>query len=130
MRALDITVFLIAIQASIGFIDATGAFDNTYYATPSNEYADYNISQLGGATTKNDIISKGVSTAEMAVDFLWNALFFIVTVLSALILIYPTLVTTFYIPASISAMLQVLIYFMYFLGYTEWKSGKSAGAFT
>ncbi len=129
MRAIDITVFLIAIQLALGFVSALGIFETNYYEATSNEYSKYTINDLGNYTDKEDIVSQGINTVKMSADFLWEGAFFMIKILGTVVVVYPTLVTIFNIPAVLSAMLQGMVYFMYFLGYYQWKTGKSVGNF-
>lgn len=46
MRAIDITILLIAIQASLGFVNTIGVFDTPYYATPQNQWTEKQVSNL------------------------------------------------------------------------------------
>ena len=132
MRAIDITVMLIGIQAALKFVVLLGIFTTSFYAVPSNQWTEVNVSNLSRYSVNATSTSGELSVfeqASMAVDFIWDSLFFMVEILLSVIVIFPTLVGTFNVPDEISAFIQTFVWFMYFLGYREWKSGKSVDTF-
>ena len=52
-RASELTLFIIILQASIGFVDATGLFSQHYLGSVSNN-ASYTISDLESYTAIED----------------------------------------------------------------------------
>jgi hypothetical protein len=107
--------FLIMIQLAIGYVNGMGLFSNNMAATPSNQYTTYNLSSADAtfAPTSSgldivDAVTNGTKLAWMMFTVLWS-------MLSSVFLIYPTLVNTFGIPASLSVMLQAGIYIIYAL---------------
>ena len=136
MRAVDITILLIAIQASIGFINTIGVFDdtNTFFATPQNHWTEQSVSNLSeyssvSSTSAGDGEMSLFEQASLAVEFLWDGLFFMVDILLAVIVIFPTLINIFHIPIVVSGFLQTFVWFMYYIGWRQWKSGKSVKEF-
>ncbi len=134
MRAIDITIFLIAIQATLKFIFLIGIFGTAYYVVPSNHWTEQSISNLSeysvnytstGSTGEVSLFEQ----ASMVVDFAWDSLFFMFEILLAVIIIFPTLINTFHIMPAMSAFLQTFVWFMYYLGYRQWKSNKSVDQF-
>lgn len=121
-RASDITLFIIILQASIGFINATGLFTQNYYATPQNQYfyTVQNLSDYSKATTAPGI---GDYITILAA-WTWQAFFIGIQVVFAIVIIMPLLVFTFKIPLILSAFLQVGVYYVYAVFYAQWKSGK------
>jgi len=132
LRAIDITILLIGIQASLKFIALIGIFTVSYYAVPANHWTEQSISNLSEYSVTATSTSGELSVfeqASMAVDFLWDSLFFMIEILLSVIVIFPTLVGTFNIPIAISGFMQTFVWFMYYLGYRQWKSGKSVDTF-
>jgi len=132
LRAIDITILLIGIQASLKFVLLLGIFSTAYYVAPSNHWTEQSISDLSqysvNATSGTGEISL-FEQASMAVEFLWDSLFFMLEILLSVIVIFPTLITIFHIPVIVSGFLQTFVWFMYYLGYRQWKSGKSVDQF-
>lgn len=132
MRAIDITIILIGIQAALKFVALLGIFTTSFYAVPSNQWTEVNVSDLSRYSVNKTSTSGELSVfeqASMAVDFIWDSLFFMVEILLSVIVIFPTLVGTFNIPDEISGFMQIFVWFMYYLGYRQWKSGKSVDTF-
>ena len=122
-RASDITLFLILLQASIGFVDATGMFDEHYMGSVSNN-ASYTISDLDSyAATANEDV--GVLD-EIRVYAQWGieALLIGLKIIFTVIVVFPTLVSVFHIPTILSIFLQCGIYYIYAVFYAQYKSGK------
>lgn len=132
MRAIDVTILLIAIQASLKFVFLLGIFSTAYYVVPANHWTEQSISNLSqysvNATSGTGELGL-FEQASMAVEFLWDSLFFMLEILLSVIVIFPTLINVFHIPIVVSGFLQTFIWFMYYLGYRQWKSGKSVDQF-
>lgn len=124
IRALDIAIFLIILQATIGFVNSLGMFDYDYYATQNNTYTQYTVQDLEEYETmaQNPGVSDYVS---LAVDLAWEGIIIIAKVFFSVVLILPTLVSVFEIPTALAALIQGLVYFVYIIGWAQWKSGKS-----
>jgi len=122
MKALNITIFIIILQLSVGFINELGVFEKDYMATPDNDYMAYNVTTLNEANafSNESLVDKALGL----VDFAIEAIFGLLKIMFGIIVIYPTLVSIFNIPSALSALLQGIIYVVYILGYYELKSGK------
>jgi len=120
-RASEITLFLILIQASIGFVDAIGLFSQHYMAVPSNN-ASYTITDLNKYAGEQNpgILDELMIAARWAIDAFFIGLKIIFTV----IFVLPTLIFTFGVPPAIATFIQVGIYYIYGTWYAQWKSGK------
>ena len=120
-RASDITLFLILLQASVGFVDATGMFSEHYIDVPSND-ADYTLDDLGeySAPTDPGILDEIMLAAHWMVEsFLIG-----IKILFTVIFVFPTLVNTFGVPVALSLFIQAGIYYVYATWYAQFKSGK------
>ena len=123
-RASDITLLLILIQGSIGFINAVGVFDTNYYATPSNSAATYTITDLNNYTAKTDQDISIMDEVNLGIHWMWEALIIGLKIILTVIIVWPTLVYTFGIPAVLATFIQIGIYYYYAIFYAQWKSGK------
>jgi len=107
--------FLIMIQMSIGYVNGLGVFGANLAATPANEYTTYTLaaanssfSHMSSGLWIMDVVTGGLTMVWMAFSVLWS-------MASAIFLIYPTLVNTFGVPASLSLIIQCGIYIVYAL---------------
>jgi hypothetical protein len=120
--------FLIMVQMAIGYVNGMGLFNDSMAMTPSNDYTMYNItgaeSQFGESSSTMstiDMVSNGLELAWTMFRVLWS-------MLASVFFIYPTLVTAFGVPASLSLILQTGIYIIYALELINmvFKPSKSA----
>lgn len=123
MRAIEISLFIIMIQASVVFVNSAGLFSNTYAASPQNTYTEYNISQLSAGTEDPNNLDL-IDMVWMGIRWIIDGFFVLLKVLLAIVLIWPWMVFEFHVPAEIATFLQVGIYVIYWLGYASWKSGR------
>lgn len=131
MRAIDILLLCLCINAAISFLDVSGA------AMPfSGKSTGYMVAQTGqvwakeltginafknedpASTTAGDMFMVAASwvieTSFFAIGFIISAAFII-----------PALMTVFQFPGYLAVMLQGLIYYIYLWAYLQWKGGKS-----
>jgi len=120
-RASDITLFLILLQASVGFVDATGMFTEHYIDVPSND-ADYTLDDLSEYSVPADpgIIDEIMLAAHWMVESFFIGIKIIFTV----IFVFPTLVSRFGIPVALSLFIQAGVYYVYASWYAQFKSGR------
>ena len=111
-RANDITLFIILLQASIGFVDASGMFESHYLDVPSNN-ASYTLTDLGEYASQVDESSSIVDQVELYADWAWDAFFIGLKILFAVVFVLPTLVGTFGVDIILATFLQVGIYYIY-----------------
>lgn len=123
-RASEITLFIILLQASVGFVDATGMFSQHYMGSVSNN-ASYNITDLNAyQAAENQTIFDEVRIAAQ-----WGIEAFLIgiKIILAVVAIFPTLVFVFHVPAILSLFIQAGIYYLYASFYAQYKSGKPWG---
>lgn len=129
LRAFDIIFIIILIQASIGFTNGIGLFEEPAYATPHNKVSGWNISVIGNATGDTGEGKTGIGKVYDQISTLarwaWECLFIFLNIVLAIIYVYPTLVDTFNLPNELSVFLQIGIYVLYVWGFMQYKSGKS-----
>ena len=128
IRAIDIAVFVLILNAAVVFVGDVGLFDDNYLEQSDlarNQYSSYtiegNLSEYGNA-------SAGISTWDyfkMSVVWAIEALIMFVKIVFSVVFIYPILVKVFGVPEVLSLFLQGAIYSIYLIGIAQWKSGKS-----
>ena len=124
MRAFDIILIIILMQAAIGFTNGIGLFDEPAYATPHNEVSGWNISTIGSST--GDPGDQGIfDQISTLARWAWECLFIFLNIVLAIVYVFPTLVDTFHMPIVLSGFVQVGIYVLYVWGFMQYKSGKS-----
>jgi|WetSurMetagenome_2_1015567.scaffolds.fasta_scaffold10462_2 hypothetical protein len=107
--------FLIMIQLAIGYVNGLGVFAGNAAITPANEYTTYNLSSANSSFGVNsygmnaaDAVSNGFMLAWSMFGVLWS-------MIAAVFLIYPLLVSVFHIPPDLSLLIQAGIYILYAL---------------
>ncbi len=118
-RAAEITLLLILLQASIGFVDATGLFTAHYMGDTSNN-ASYTITNLNQYQTSGDITDELL----LAAHWIWEGFFIGIKIVFTVIFVFPTLIDKFHVPLELSLFIQAGIYFIYASFYAQYKSGK------
>lgn len=121
-RASDITLFLILLQAAIGFIDATGMFDQSYLGSAVQNNATYTLTDLSEYKAVEDqtIFDEVLLLAHWGIE----SFFIAVKIIFAVIFVFPMLITKFQVPIILSAFIQVGVYYVYATWYAQYKSGK------
>jgi len=124
MKAYEISLFVVILSATIGFVNGIGVFGYQYEMTPQNDYVEWNVSQIGenfGNTSQISFFSKLTATTDMVIQ----GFSILIDMLFAIVCLYPTLVGVFHVPAQLSALLQVGIYAIYAIGILQFISGRS-----
>jgi len=121
-RATSLALFIILVQASIGFVDASGLFSAHYLDTPQNN-ANYQLEDLKAYSAQTDdpgLWDDAKTLARWSID----AFLIGIKIVFAVAFIFPTLVKDLGVPAILSAFLQVGVYFVYATWYAQYRSGK------
>lgn len=121
-RASEITLFLILLQASIGFVDSIGLFSQHYVDVPSNN-ASYTISDLNTYTSGTQDRT-WTDDVMLLAYWTWEAMFIAVKILFTVAFVMLDLVTVFHVPIELSVFIQAGIYYVYATWYAQYKSGK------
>ena len=126
MRAWDITLLLIVVQACIGLVNGIGLFDVTYFASQNDSTTAYTV---GDISDLHDVESGGevsqMSYFDLAVTFGMAGINLLFKIVEAIVFIFPVLVDQFCIPLPLAAVLQSMIYLQIAWGYAQWKSNRS-----
>lgn len=108
-----VVAFLIIMQMAIGFVNGMQLFTGPYAVTPDNEYTHYTLTAANetykGSSTELNIveaISNGLS-------IVWMMFSIMMSMFSAVFLIYPILESSFHIPQNFSFLIQCGIYILY-----------------
>ena len=128
LRAVDLAIFILILNASVVFVADVGLFDDNYLEQGDlarNQYSSYTIADnLSGYGN----ISQTSSTWDyFKTSIVWavEALIMFVKIVFSVVFIYPVLVKVFGVPEVLSGFLQCGIYFLWILGYAQWKKGLS-----
>lgn len=123
-RAMQLFMFVIALNGAIALVNGMGLFSQNY-SSPEGSVA-YQVSDLGEVTsiTGEPTI---MDYFAMTVMWIWEALIFIVKFIAAFVFIYPVLVNQLHVPPQISIFLQGMIYVVMIWFLVQWKSGRSFG---
>ena len=126
MRAFQIALFLMILQASVVFVTDAGIFEHSYLENASlakNTYSTYSLSNItdytGDATEPSTWDYFTIS-----VRWIVDGLFMIIKAFVGVVFIAQTLVVIFKVPIPLAGLLQVGVYFIYYWGYMEWKSNR------
>jgi len=122
-RASEITLFIILVQAAIGFVDASGMFQAHYLDTPASN-ATYTVTDLDEYASQVDKTQSIVDQAELYAYWAWDAFFIGIKIVLTVAFVWDTLVNTFGIDEILSTFIQVGIYYVYAVWYAQYKSGR------
>lgn len=125
-RASEITLFIILVQASIGFVDATGIFTAHYLDVTQNN-ASYTLTDLEDYASQVDSGNSIVDQAELYAYWAWDAFFIGLKIILTVVFVLPTLINTFGVPTVLATFIQLGIYYVYATFYTQYKSGRGWG---
>jgi hypothetical protein len=121
VRATEIAIILIILQASIGFVNEMGIFSEDYAPTQNNQFTNYTVTDISGYDSGSKSIYE---QATAVVSIFFDGLRTAGTILFSVVVIYPTLVNLFHILPVISAFLQLVIWIIYSLAIAEIWSGR------
>lgn len=119
--AYDIARWLIIIQATIGFVNGLGLFDDPYYQEDVNNKSAY---ETGSLDELSEDQSSPVSYFDMLVTMVLGGFLMMVYIFAAVFFILPTLITEFHVPLALAALLQVGVYWVYYGAYAELRMNR------
>lgn len=122
-RASDITLMIIIIQASLGFVSASGMFTHNYVGNLQNN-ASYTIMDLKEYSKQVegdvDVVDELMTLARWGLE----AVFIGARIIFAVVFVFWDLVTVFKVPMVLAAFIQAGVYYVYAVFYSQFKSGK------
>lgn len=122
-RASEITLAIVLLQASIGFVDATGLFTEHYLGDIENN-ATYTLTDLETYAESANEEESLVSEIDLYLHWAWEAFFIGIKIMFAVLFVLPTLITKFSVEPVLATFIQVGIYYVYATWYSQYKSGK------
>lgn len=122
-RASEITLFIILVQASIGFVDASGMFSQHFMSVPENN-ASYTLTDLNSYASQTEQDNSIQSQIDLYINWAWESFFIGIKVLLAVVFVLPTLINVFGVPGILATFIQVGIYYVYSTWYSQYKSGR------
>lgn len=129
MRAVDILLFCLCINAAIAFIDVSGVA-----VSFTGKSTGFMVAQSGQVWSKdltgiNALSNSGSAVGGdmflVAASWVIETTFFAIGFIISAATIIPALMNVFYFPWYLALMLQGLIYYIYLWAYIQYKSGKS-----
>jgi len=132
MRATDILLFCLCINAAIVLVGASGMGEmfnpghaNGFFSADTGEYYDNTLDDIGNLESDGGFTDMFVIAASWIVE---NTIFMIKFLLSAVIVI-PAMMDIFGFPVYLAVFIQGLLWVTYMWAYVQWKSGKSLFTF-
>jgi hypothetical protein len=132
MRAWDISLFILIINLTIGFVGNIGLFNEYGYAQIQSTG---NASQGGYASGNYDENTQTLmgnqqkTTADTfdAFAMILSGFFMMISVFVSCAIMFLPLVYTFHVPVVLALFLQAIVYYAYLWGITQWVSNKQGG---
>jgi len=122
MRAYDILLFLVCLEATIGFVSSLHIFPADYVdASAVQTPADWNLQEVENQTASQSIFDKVM----LATDMLFKALTMFLNMLVAIVAIYIPLTSVLGVPSEIALLLQGVVYVVYAWAIIQFLSGRS-----
>lgn len=128
MRAMDILLFCLCINAAIVLVSASGMGEmfnpghpNGFFTADTGEYYDNTLSDISNLNNNDSFTDMFMIAASWVIE---TTVFMIKFLLSAVIVI-PAMMDIFGFPLYLAAFLQGLLWVTYMWAYVQWKSGKS-----
>ena len=122
MRAYDILLFLVCLEAAIGFVSSLHIFPVNYVDVSAVQTPqDWNLQEVENQTASQSIFDKMM----LATDMLFKALSMFLNMLVAIVAIYIPLTTVLGVPSEIALLLQGVVYVVYVWAIIQFLSGRS-----
>ena len=118
MRAYDILLFLVCLEASIGFVASIDLFSTTYVDPSTVQLTDWNVQEIQNQSSSPSLL-------DTAIDGLVKAIPQFFTMLLAIAIIYIPLTQTFGVPTEVALLFQGVVYLVYTWAIIQFLSGRS-----
>lgn len=119
--AYDIARWLIIIEATIGFVNGLGLTDAQYYQQDINNRSAYEVGDLDELAEDQ---TSATSYFDMLVTMVLGGFLMIIKMFLAVFFILPFLVTQFYVPLPLAALIQVGVYWCYYGAIAELRMNR------
>ena len=120
MRAYDILMFLVCLEASIGFVSSLHIFPVSY-VDASAVQSNWNLEEIESQAQTQTVVDKVM----LATDMLFKALTTFLNMLIAIVAIYIPLTSVLGVPSEIALLLQGVVYVVYMWAIIQFLSGRS-----
>jgi hypothetical protein len=125
---INIVVFLLIFQMTIGFIDELGVFDkSTFMADPTTSFSNVDLTDVQNGVQNFGGINDPLQSTSAIGTVAWATVKIAMKMIGSALLISATLTEMFpYVPAAFFVIIQVLVYIIYILFIIKlfWKAGS------
>lgn len=126
MRALEITIFLLLIPASMGLVNAFHIFDNSVEMTADDsQYGDMTIDENGLGKFQLNESSTIIDYTMFSLLFVFEYIKWGLKILLAVLWLFPMLTQMFGIPLPLAAVLQVAMWVVWIVAIIQVKRAVS-----
>ncbi|MHC1577316.1 MAG: hypothetical protein ACXQT6_01300 [Candidatus Methanospirareceae archaeon] len=122
MRAFDILLFLVCLEATIGFVASLHVFPVSYI-DPSAVHGDWSLVEV---QEQVEASQQGFFDKMMLVtDMLFKALGMFFNMMVAIVAIYVPLTSVLGVPSEVALLVQSVVYVVYVWALIQFLSGRS-----
>ena len=122
MRAYDILLFLVCLEASIGFVSSLNIFPVSYVDASAVQVSEtWSLEDVQNQTATLTLVDKLM----FATDILFKAVSMFLNMLLAIAVIYIPLTSVLGVPSEIALLLQGVVYVVYAWAIIQFLSGRS-----
>jgi hypothetical protein len=136
---MNLAVFVIIIEMSIGFLAGIGYYPTTGGVETSFVKADQDIPYIVNAQAANESLRTewmpkeggigGADYLQFTIDWITAGFTMMLRLMQAFLAISTILYNDFKIPLEICAFVQGIVYMIYTWGFIQWQSGRGGGGF-
>ena len=133
LRAFEIILFIIILQAAVVFTTDIGLFDTNYLEQSSlarNQYSTVNITENLSEFSNLSVNPSNWDYFKTSIVWSVEALVWFIKIIFSIIFIFPVLIKVFGVPTDLAAFLQVGIVGIYIWGLVQWKTKTSTKGMT
>jgi len=120
MRAFDILLFLVCLEATIGFVASLDVFPVSY-VDPSAVHSDWSLVEIQEEASQQGFFDKMM----LATDMLFKALGMFFNMMVAIVAIYVPLTSVLGVPSEVALLVQSVVYVVYVWALIQFLSGRS-----
>ena len=120
MRAFDILLFLVCLEATIGFVASLDVFPVSY-VDPSAVHSDWSLVEIQEEASQQGFFDKMM----LVTDMLFKALGMFFNMMVAIVAIYVPLTSVLGVPSEVALLVQSVVYVVYVWALIQFLSGRS-----
>ena len=118
MRAYDILLFLVCLEASIGFVASLDLFSTTYVDPSAVQLTDWNVQEIQNQSSSPSLL-------DTATDVFVRAIPQFLNMLLAIAIVYIPLTQTLGVPTEVALLFQGAVYLIYVWAIIQFLTGRS-----